>query len=187
MASDAETANPSAANSGDAVSHDDEGVVKFARNDYDGAIMEFSRAIELSPDWASAYYHRAGPELSKDDFDGAISDWDKAILLKADYGEAYSTRAVAKFAKDDYDGAISDCTRAIGLNPNFAGCVAIVPESYKREGVRRMNKHDYDGAIANFTKAIELRPGEAEMYNWRGQARGSTADKDDAIADFRSW
>ncbi|MBV8846400.1 MAG: tetratricopeptide repeat protein [Bryobacterales bacterium] len=58
------------------------------RGDPDGAIADFTRAIELRPDYAEAYYFRGLAKRAKGDKDGAVADFMKAIGLKPDYAEA---------------------------------------------------------------------------------------------------
>ena len=53
----------------------------FEKEEYDKAIAEFSRAIELDPNYAEAYYKRGVAYLRKDKYDEAIADLTKAIEL----------------------------------------------------------------------------------------------------------
>jgi tetratricopeptide (TPR) repeat protein len=79
-------------------------------------IADYSKAIELKPDWAAAYYYNRGiAENAKGDLDGAIADYSKAIALKPDDADAYSNRGVAKRAKGDLDGANADYSKASEL------------------------------------------------------------------------
>ena len=92
----------------------------------DGAIADYTKAIELKPDYADAYYHRGLAKQAKCSFGGfvwtergeldeAIADYTKAIELKPDYADAYYNRGLAKQAEGDLDGARVDCTKAIEL------------------------------------------------------------------------
>src|SRR5438093_10698234 len=63
---------------------DAEGFVQRAsargfNGDMNGAIADFSRAIELDPKSTSAYYHRGIARLEKAEFDAAIGDLNRAI------------------------------------------------------------------------------------------------------------
>src|SRR5271166_2035949 len=80
-------ANPTnAATNGDAIelkpdaeAYYNRGNVKQAKGDSDGAITDYSKAIELKPDFAEPYYNRGVAKQAKGDFDGAIADYSKAI------------------------------------------------------------------------------------------------------------
>ena len=90
-----------------------------------GAIADFTKAIELSPDYAEAYAARARTKLLKFDkwkydADGALADYTKAIELNPENWEYYGSRAYLKRLKGDVDGAIADFTKAREL-PRYGG------------------------------------------------------------------
>jgi len=53
--------------------------------DYDGAITDYSKAIELNPELSDAFYFRGLAHYNQNDFDDAIVDFDSTIewILKA--------------------------------------------------------------------------------------------------------
>ena len=87
------------------------------KGDYDRAIADFDRAIQLKPDYAEAYANRGWAYNNKGDYDRAIADFDRAIQLKPDYALAYANRGLAYNDKGDYDRAIADLKIAAGLIP----------------------------------------------------------------------
>ena len=65
----------------------------FQPEDFDDkAIVDYSEAIKLKPDYAEAYNNRARTYLKKVDFDKAIEDYTKAIELNPQDVDAYYTR-----------------------------------------------------------------------------------------------
>ncbi len=64
------------------------GVEKEKANDLDEAWTNFTKAVELKPDYAAAYYALGNIEYYKGDFDGASTNYTKAIDLKSDYAVA---------------------------------------------------------------------------------------------------
>ena len=60
--------------------------------EFDKAIDDFNRAIDLDPDYARAHYNRASAYLGKLDYQSATADLSKAIHLKQDYMEALHNR-----------------------------------------------------------------------------------------------
>ena len=95
------------------------GVYKAKLKDYNGAISDYNKAIELNPNYTKAYYNRGISKSKLKDHYGAISDFNKAIELNPNYTKAYYNRGWSKDELKDEYGAISDYTKAIELNPNF--------------------------------------------------------------------
>src|ERR1700683_3793659 len=91
------------------------GFGKQSGGDLDGAIADFTKAIELKPDDEETYLSRGFAKRAKGDLDGAIADFTKDIELKPDLAIAYNNRGEARYAKGDVEGAIVDYTRGIEL------------------------------------------------------------------------
>ena len=97
------------------------GVAKLHKGDLDGAIVDFTKAIELGTNDASFYTTRCVVRLDKGDRDGSIADFKKAIEFNQKYAEAYIDRGIAKKAKGDLDGAIDDYSKAFEGAPVSKG------------------------------------------------------------------
>lgn len=82
---------------------------------YDAAITEINKAIELSPNWADAYYNRGLAYSRKLNYNQAISDYTKAIELNPNYAAAYNNRAVNYYLINNYDMAWQDVHKAESL------------------------------------------------------------------------
>ncbi|CAN5694530.1 hypothetical protein BH24ACI2_BH24ACI2_10010 [soil metagenome] len=154
------------------------GLAYGKKGQYDLAITEYNKAIELDPFYVSAYHSRGIAYNKKKEYDLAITDYNKAILLDANYARIYVNRGLAYNNKNQHDQAIVDYNKAIELNPNFA-------IAYFSRGYAYHNKKQYDKAITDYTKAIELNPQDAFAYFNRGFSYHSKADYDRAIADYR--
>ena len=63
------------------------------KGDYDRAIADYDRAIQLKPDYAEAYVNRGWAYNAKGDYDRAIADFDRAIQLKPDYASHTTSAA----------------------------------------------------------------------------------------------
>jgi tetratricopeptide (TPR) repeat protein len=93
----------------------------YFNNDYDRAIADYSRAIQLNPNFFEAYNDRGNVYMNgKKDYDHAIVDYSSAIRLNPNLAISYNNRGIAYRIKGDYDRAIADYTEAIRLNPNNA-------------------------------------------------------------------
>ena len=94
-----------------------------AEGDYDAAITDFIRAIELDPRLPGAYHNRGIARLAKGDYAAAIADYTVAIELDPRFAAAYCGRAVAHLRNGDHDKAWDDvqqCRRLGGtVHPEF--------------------------------------------------------------------
>jgi tetratricopeptide (TPR) repeat protein len=129
--------------------------------DYDRAIADYSKGIEIDPKniavaytlgIASAYGMRAMAYFGKRDYDRAMADYTEAIRLNPKYAEAYNFRGVMwAVHKRDYDRAMADFTEAIRLNPKYA-------EAYNFRGLMWAKKGNKQRAIADYRQALVINP-----------------------------
>lgn len=150
---------------------------RYKQKDWDGAIADCSKAIELDPQLRASYLMRGLIRRDvKGNLDGAIADFDYAIKLDPTVGELYVSRAWARYKQNDLDGAIADYSTAIEKDPSA--------ENYLQRGSFRLAKGDLDKAIDDFNIVIEKSPESVESYALRGKARYLKKDFDGCIADF---
>jgi len=140
------------------------------------AIAEFSKAIELDPDYAPAYNNRGDAYSEKGQHDVAIADYDKAIELDPNYAEAYNNRGEAYFWEKQYELAIADCSMAIELDPDYS-------EAYYYRGLAYLGEEQYELAIVDYSMAIELDLEYTSAYFWRAVAYTVEGQYNLAIAD----
>ena len=153
------------------------GLAKAASGDHEGAIRDYTEAIELKPNFPEAYANRGNSKAALRKYKEAIRDYAEAIKLKPNLAEAYTNRAKARAALGDYIGAIQDYNKAIELNPNL-------PEAYTIRGNARAALKDYKGAIQYYTEAIESKPNFPEAYMNRGSFKAALKDYEGAIQDY---
>ena len=161
----------------DHVFYNNLGIDYGEKGEYDLAIKDFTKAIELKPDYAIAYNNRGAVYRSKGEHDLAIEDCNEAIRLKHDYAEPYSNRGAAYRNKGDYDRAIKDYDMAIRLKHDFV-------EAYYNRGLAYHEKREFDLAIKDYNKAIELNPELFHPYYNRGNVYLQKGGFDLAIEDY---
>jgi len=157
----------------------EQGLQKYEKRDYDGAIADYTEAIRIDPNGANAYYNRGIVYFDKNDYDRAVADYTQAIRINSNYADAYNNRGIAYANKYDYDRSIADYTQAIRLNPNYAN-------AYINRGISYYYKNDYDRAIADYTQAIRINPNYANAYYYRGIAYDDKNDYNRAIEDYEA-
>jgi tetratricopeptide (TPR) repeat protein len=146
------------------------GNVKYDRGDYQGAIADYTRAIELNPNFDKAYFNRALAKHDLGDYSAAIADYSKSLKILPNNPKTYYSRGLSKDNLGDYSAAIADYNRAIALNPNYA-------DAYNNRGASKGKLGDYSAAIADFYRSLKIDPNNSltlgNLATAEGNLRGS--------------
>lgn len=92
--------------------------------DVDGAIAEWTRYIDKSPDFFGGYYRRGFFKDLSQQTDAAIEDYDMSIMLNPDYAYAYLGKGDMLLRKGQTEGAMEAYRRVIELDtvPGTSSC-----------------------------------------------------------------
>ena len=146
-----------------AVNHYNHGLKKTAKGDLDGAIEDFSRAIEISSSLVPAKRTRDRSWNNTSKFDTS-SESDAITVIDPFTADAYNNRGAAFYRKGDLDGAIGDFDDALRINPGLAA-------AYLNRGASRRAKGDLKGALTDLDRALSIKGDFSEAYNNRGALR----------------
>lgn len=151
------------------------------KREYDKAIADLNRALQLKPEDALIYYRRGSNWADKGyNYEKAISDYDHAIRLDPDYGDAYASRALAWQILNDDDKALQDYNEALRIDPKLL-------MAYNNRGNIWKSKGDIEKMNRDFSKAIEIDPTYATAYWSRGNAAQEQGDFITAIHDYKQF
>ena len=161
----------------DALRHFNEGVNFYNRNDFDSAIVEFSNAIAIYPQYADAYLERGNCYDNKDDQIGALENY----LIAGEYEKKYILFAYAyECASDDvqnYDEAIIAFSQCISQGINLL-------VSYCMRGNSYLSKFEFAKAYNDYTEAIRISPNIYQPYVSRGVLNIVLENFKQAISDL---
>jgi len=132
------------------------GKKKGEAGDLDGAIQDYSKALEKDGFSVEAYFARAQAEEGKGDLDGLIRDCTKVIELEPKHVQAYRLRGNAFVAKEDLEQAITDLTLAVEYGPRD-------PENYKSRADAYAAKDLKNNALADYLKVARLGSAQARI------------------------
>jgi len=154
-----------------------QGMDKYEKGDYQGAIAAYTQALVLKPNSAEGYLTRGVARYKLGDTQGAIADYNQTLKINPNFALAYNNRGAARSDLGDNQGAIADYDQALRINPNdvFA---------YNNRGLARSDLGDKQGAIADYNQALKINPNFAKAYYNRGSIRYKLGDKQGAIADY---
>lgn len=89
------------------------GNAHYIMKNFEAAIVDLSKAIEMEPNDAKAIEMRGVSKFSLKDYRGAIQDYSKVITMKPSFvDQAYCNRGVAKFFLNDKEGGCLDLSKA---------------------------------------------------------------------------
>ncbi|MEM7103019.1 MAG: tetratricopeptide repeat protein [Bacteroidota bacterium] len=137
----------------------------------------YSKAIELNPDFSSAYNNRGVNYYNEKKYDLAIVEYTiafekdpKNVLAISNRGKAYlNTNKPAK--------AVSDLTKALDLDPKDLFVLRSRVTAYQKLKA-------YTKALDDINRAIELDPKYAYSYNIRGNIFYKTRKFKEAYSDY---
>ena len=98
----------------------DNGEEKYKERDFEGAIIEFTLALEKDPGNPEILYQRAMSYFHLQKKSLALLDMDEAVEMQPNYSFRYSSRAFMRDSFGDVIGAIADYKEAIELDPEDA-------------------------------------------------------------------
>jgi len=84
-------------------------------DEYDLAIADFTKIIQLKPEYPSAYHFRGAAYVKIDEYDLAIADFTKVIELKPQSPDGYLWRGGVYAKQGEYHKAMKDILKAQSL------------------------------------------------------------------------
>lgn len=159
------------------------GLVREQDDNLDGALADYSRAIERDPEFIDAWSGRSSLYSQRQEHEKAINDLTAILELRPGDLPALHNRAMYKEQVRDYDGAIADYTAIIegpvdysrfGSSPEQALSLA----RHYRGKIYQWRTAEPAKAVADYTEALRLvneaedmspegRKYEVEMLHWR--------------------
>ena len=91
------------------------GVDKAQSGNLQGAIADWTKAIEMNPMYAKAYFNRGVAKKNLKDYQASIADYTKAIEINSEYYHAYTNRGIVFEIEGDLKGACRDWKKAAAL------------------------------------------------------------------------
>lgn len=147
------------------------------KQEYVEALVNLNKAIEIDPNYASAYYLRGNIKDKFEDRHGSMKDYNLAIEKNPKFSDAFFARGNVKMKLQDYYGAVDDYSAAIAINENFV-------DAYFNRGKAKQFLQAYQDAINDCTKIIQINPKNADAYSMRGILRIEFGDLKNGCLDL---
>lgn len=106
------------------------GAINQVLENFDDAILDYTKALEFNNKMTDAYYNRAKILLSRKDIENpdinrAINDLDKALELDPNFAEALYAMAAALKKQEKYNECLSYLDRVLEIQPDFIHAKAL--------------------------------------------------------------
>ncbi|MEW5961636.1 MAG: tetratricopeptide repeat protein, partial [Chloroflexota bacterium] len=195
----------------DARAYNKRGLAHVSTRNYEQAIIDYTKAIQLDPNYAEAYNNRSTAHLVMENYGQAVVDCSRAIDLAPDFVAAYVNRGIAYTGLRQYKLGLADYAQALKLDAdnlyafynrgntylwmsqykeaitNYSQAVAVNPEfvaAYANRGVAHTEINQYDLALADFSQAIDLNPDYVYAYYNRANVYRELRRYEEAIEDY---
>jgi tetratricopeptide (TPR) repeat protein len=187
------------------------GLFKADIHDYEGALLDYDKTIELRPNDSIGYNNRGLTRKELKDYQGALADYDQAIALEPENGGYYFNKSQIYYAQGDYPKAFEAIQEAVIRGPNqnsfyelrgliyyylkdtqkalddFSTALSINPhssEAYSNRSILRKEAGDLDGALADLNQVIRFEPKAANAYHNRASVKRLKNDLEGALLDY---
>jgi Tfp pilus assembly protein PilF len=129
------------------------------RGDFEAAIKEYSRVVELRPDLPEAYNNLGVAQKRKGDLAKAADSFNKALKLNPDYSAAISNRGWVLAEQNQWIDARLEFERALTINPDDDGALYGLSQALREA-------RDYAGAQKVLSQLIARSPNFVYWLEW---------------------
>lgn len=149
------------------------GNARQAARDFEGAIGDFTAAIQLAPTRLAPWFNRGNARALSGQAARAIDDYTEALRIDPTHAPAYARRGLARQRAGDLRGAERDLELAIRAAPSD-------PEPHGHRAAVRALLGDLAGARVDCERALELAPAgwkhRAEMVSLLETLQAASAE-----------
>jgi curved DNA-binding protein CbpA len=124
-------------------------VAKSLNKDYQGAVEDYTQAIELNTQFVEAYIKRAATYYKLGDDRGTLKDCTQALQINPNLALAYYYQGRARYRLGYTQAAIEAYTQAIRLEPDQA-------QAYYHRGIANHDLQELPSAVEDLKKAVTL-------------------------------
>ncbi len=125
--------------------------------DYQKALKDINKVMELAPESPVAYYNLSVFLTSQEDYNQSIEKLHRAIKLKPDMYEAWYNLGGMYDKIGDFFNAIIAYQNVLNINPKMH-------EAWHNLGVIYKEKKDFLNAIEAYKQALRIKPDKSESW-----------------------
>jgi serine/threonine protein kinase/regulator of sirC expression with transglutaminase-like and TPR domain len=153
------------------------GLAHASMRNYEQAIYDYTKAIQLDRHFAEAYNNRSAAHLLMENYAQAVLDCNWAIELAPHFIAAYVNRGIANTGLRQYEEALLDYNKVIELNDQSV-------YAYYNRGNTYMWMGEHQKALADYSRVIKLNPEFLAAYVNRGVVYDQLGEWAKALEDY---
>ncbi|WP_293025922.1 tetratricopeptide repeat protein [Moorena sp. SIO3I8] len=153
------------------------GMLLVAAQEYEDAIANFDKALEIKPDDHQAWYSRGVALSILGRLEAGIDSFDQAVKIKPDHHKACYNRGIALLDLGKNEAAIASYDQALKIKHDDH-------EAWYNRGNALQKLGQNKAAIKSFDKAVKIKHDYHKAWNKRGIALSDLGRKKAAIKSF---
>jgi tetratricopeptide (TPR) repeat protein len=161
------------------VAYNERGQAYADRKQYEKAMIDLNRSIQLNRRFSLAYNNRGLLKNEMKEYESALDDFNQAIEIDNSNAELFVNRGKAHASLSDLEKAARDFEKAIQLDKNQFN-------AFNNLGIVYAQIEKYDSALTFFNESLRLNPYQEEAITNRGFTYFKMGDYDNAKKDLYS-
>ena len=141
------------------------------------AFDDYSKAIELMPDMASAYSNRSRIYMLRENTQEALTDINKAIELQPDNPNYYMNRGSLYVSQQQAEPALADYDKALELNPKN-------PDAWSLKGTMLHQLNRNPEAVEAYNQSLRIQGNRVGDLMNRGIAYRHLGEYEKGLTDL---
>ncbi|MEM6726553.1 MAG: tetratricopeptide repeat protein, partial [Bacteroidota bacterium] len=163
-------------NPADAKTFTNLGNLQFLSNDFNGAIQNYTKSINLKADSESSWSSRGAAYASLGNYNQAEQDLLKALEINPTHNDALRNISMVNFYQQKWAEGINRSKTYLNLNPGDADMINQLGTMYLRNG-------NNDLALQEFNRSIQMNPNNGIYYQNRALLFQRTGNRSAMIQD----
>ncbi len=125
---------------------------------YEKAIADFNKALEISPNEPGTLRLRAKVNFDLQRYQQSLADYRQVVISSPEDVEVWSNMAIIQVLTKQYDDALKSLDRTLQIDPNYA-------PTYKTQGYLNNELGRHQASIQAYQKFLQLQGADPAIYH----------------------
>ncbi len=143
---------------------------------YKDAIDQFTRSLEIDPEYLASYLERSRAYEAMNDLQKAADDVQRALSFEQKKEALYYEAARLNYMLSNFDNALELLNRSLELKSNYE-------PAFRMQCLILLSTGDFSGALISINKALALKDSPENNF-YRGQVSENMKNYDQAESDY---